>query len=337
MADTQVIAKILEEDVPESGKLDFFGEAVCALKPAFREGYNAAAAEFRREKGRSLRSYLPAICGCDGIRGAENIPAVNEVEKPEALPGVIMSIKIGDYFFNRFLSKFTGKRYFERLELPVHPVFERAGLRDPNGEFHMFSVMPTVMLVDKKMLGGRPMPRRWSDLLDPAFAGDVALPAAHGAVSTLLPLTVLRDHGEAGLETLHRAVRCAMPSTDMIRGAGATLKGPAVYVVAWFFAKACPSPDAEIVWPEDGALVEPSFLLVQNGRREEYRTLVEFITGAGFGEVSAAHAYPAANPAVDNKLPAGAVFNWLGWEFIRSVPLEDRIAAVRSYFANLIV
>lgn len=335
MADTRMISEILDESLPESGKLDFFGEAVCALKPAFREGYNAAAAVFRREQGRSLRSYLPAICGCDGIKGAENIHAVNEVETPDELPNVLMSFKFGDYFFSRFLSKFTGKGYFERLDLPVHPEFEQAGLRDPNGEFHIFSVMPTVMLVDKRMLGDRPVPHRWNDLLGPAFAGDVALPAAHGAVSTLLPLTLLRDHGEEGLAALRRAARGAMHSTDMIRDAGRTLKGPAVYVVAWFFAKACSSPDVEIVWPEDGALVEPTFLLVQRGQRKLYRPLVDAITGRELGAASAAHCYPAANPAVENDLPAGAAFNWLGWDFIRSAPLEDRIAAVKAFFDDL--
>lgn len=335
MNDTQPLSAQME-NAQGSEKLDFFGEAVCALKPAFREGYNAAAAEFRRLHGRSLRGYLPAICGCDGMKGAENIHKVREIDDIGQMPSVIVSFNFGDYFYSRFLTRFTGKGYWERLNLPMHPVFEKSGLRDPNGEFHLFSVMPTVMLVDKKRLGDRPMPRRWSDLLDPLFAGDVALPAAHGAVSTLLPLTVLRDRGEDGMDALQRAAYGAMPSTVMIRSAGNKADGPAVYVVAWFFAKACPSADAEIVWPEDGALAEPTFLLVREGQRAFYHPLLDFITGRTFGEASAAHCYPAANPAVDNHLPAGAGFNWLGWDFIRSAPLEERIAAVKARFAGLV-
>lgn len=335
MNDPQTLFEQLE-NAQGSEKLDFFGEAVCALKPAFRVGYNEAAAVFRDLHGRSLRSYLPAICGCDGIKGAENIHKVREINDMEQMPSVIMSFNFSDYFYSRFLTRFTGKGYFEPLELPVHPVFEQSGLQDPNGEFYLLSVMPTVMLVDKKRLGDRPMPCRWNDLLDPLFAGDVALSAAHGAVSTLLPLTVLRDRGEEGLGVLQRATYGAMPSTEMIRSAGNRADGPAVYVVAWFFAKACPNEDVEIVWPEDGALVEPTFLLVQKGQREFYRPLLDFITGEAFGEASAAHCYPAANPAVDNRLPAGAKFNWLGWDFIRSAPLENRIAAVKKRFAGLV-
>lgn len=329
-----VFAMTPEEQASE--RLDFFGEAVCALKPAFRNGYNAAAAAFRELHGRSLRGYLPAICGCDGIKGAENIHKVREIDNREQMPPVIVSFNFSDYFYSRFQKKFTGKGYFEQLDMPLHPLFEQGGLRDPHGEFHIFAVMPTVMLVDKKRLGSRPVPRRWADLLDPIYTGSVALSAAHGAVSTLLPLTILRDHGEQGLDALQHTVSAALPSTVMIRNAGSKAEGPAISVVAWFFAKACPNPDVEIVWPEDGALVEPMFLLVQKGQADFYRSLVDFVTGVSFGQASAAHCYPVANPTVENHLPDGAGFNWLGWEFIRSVPLEERMVSVKARFASLV-
>ncbi|MFT9055691.1 MAG: ABC transporter substrate-binding protein [Ethanoligenens sp.] len=334
MDKTQTISALFE-DSEVSDQLDFFGETVCALKPAFREGYNEAAAIFRQTQGRSMRGYLPAICGCDGIKGAENIHRVRENYHIDQMPAVISSFKLGSYFFSPFLTKCTGKGYFEQLNLPIHPVFEKSGLRDPNGEFHIFSVLPSVLLVDKKRLGDRPMPRLWSDLLDPMFAGEVALPSAHDAISPILPLAVLRDHGEEGLEKLRRSAHSMMHSQDMIRNAGNKVAGPTIFVVTWFFAQACPHPDVELVWPEDGALVEPSFLMVQKGQQDVYRPLIDFIAGKAFGEISAEHCYPAANPEVENHLPKNAVFNWLGWDFLRSAPLEDRITEIKARFADL--
>ena len=316
--------------------LDVFGEAVCALKPAFREGYNAAATRFRALRGRSLRGYLPAICGCDGVKGAENIHKIRELDDIAKFPAVTVSFGLNDYFSGRFLSRFTGRGYFEQLHLPSQPVFAQSGLMDPNGEFHIFSVMPTVLLVDERMRAGRPVPKRWGDLLDPVWAGDVMLPAAHGAVSTLLPLTILRDSGEAGLAALARSARGAQHATDSIRMAGRTLKGPAVYVVPWFFACACPNEDVRVVWPEDGALVEPSFLLVRKGQAETYAPVLNFITGADYAAACAGHNYPAACPSAENRMPNGARFNWLGWDFLREAPLEERAAAIKGRFANLV-
>lgn len=334
MSEHQTAALAVTEPV-KAEPLDVFGEAVCALKPAFRAGYNAAAARFRAEQGRSLRGYLPAICGCDGVKGAENIHKIRELDDIALFPAVTVSFGLGEYFSSRFLGRFTGKGYFKRLSPPVQPVFEQSGLLDPNGEFFIFSVMPTVLLVDENRLAGRQAPRRWGDLLAPEWEGDVVLPAAHGAVSPLLPLTILRDSGEAGIDALARNVREAKHATDSIRAAGHAADGAAVYAVPWFFARACPNPGVRIVWPEDGALVEPSFLLVRAGQADTYRPVLDFIAGEAYGRACAAHNYPAARPGVPNGLPDGARFNWLGWDFIREAPLEARTALVKARFAHL--
>ncbi|OPY75846.1 MAG: hypothetical protein A4E65_03389 [Syntrophorhabdus sp. PtaU1.Bin153] len=46
--------------------------------------------------------------------------------------------------------------------------------------------------------------------------------------------------------------------------------------------------------------------------------IVEYITGPDLGRKSADSFFPVLNPRVENRLPEGASFKWLGWDYIKS-------------------
>jgi len=77
------------------------------------------------------------------------------------------------------------------------------------------------------------------------------------------------------------------------------------------------SKTAEVVWPEEGAIISPIFMLTRADREEVIKPAADFLYGKEVGEIlSHRGLFPALNPEVDNKLPEGAKFNWVGWDYI---------------------
>ena len=136
-----------------------------------------------------------------------------------------------------------------------------------------------------------------------------------------------------GIRSLARNVKHALHGAQMSRMAGsANTEGGAVYLVSWFFAKTCVKPNVEIVWPEDGCMTLPMYLLVRKDRLEAVRDIVDYIVGDEFAAACSRAYTPAANAAGGEILPPGAKLAWLGWDYIRSHDLEAVAGASKDVF-----
>jgi hypothetical protein len=94
--------------------------------------------------------------------------------------------------------------------------------------------------------------------------------------------------------------------------------GAAIYVLPWFFAKSCPNTEhTEIIWPEDGAMASPMYMLVKKKEKERLKPIIDYMTGTELADIMASSFFPSVHPEADNKLPEGAKIKWLGWDFIR--------------------
>lgn len=89
-------------------------------------------------------------------------------------------------------------------------------------------------------------------------------------------------------------------------------------MVSWFFAKNCSKKNVRIIWPEDGAMILPMFMFARKNISSSANKIAEFVTSKEFGESCVRSNTPVVNGDVDNKLPDGAKFKWLGWDYIRS-------------------
>lgn len=220
-------------------------------------------------------------CGSTGNHSEADMGKIMRCNKIDEFPDAIASCFFGDYFSTKFRKRFLGKGYFEPIARPaINKDFAGIGIDDPEGEFNIYSGYPIVFLVDKKRMGTLPVPRTWEDILNPIYKGNITIGGAHGNVLATVPLYIYKEFGDNGLEMLEHNVKNAVHPSQMAKLAGsASSEGNAIYIIMLFFGKASGKTETtEIVFPEDGAIIDPAFMLVRKGMTEKYKVLIDYVT-----------------------------------------------------------
>lgn len=329
------ITDVADEELCEQGaapKPDFLGYTYCPLKGTFRECFDEALKKYIADmKDDSFTFYVPSGCG------EEDDPYrdIWQAKTIEELPDIVASVGFGDFFRQEFVDRFVSKGYFQAPALhKAGDVFEAAGLIDPSGFYTVYSVFPLVLLIDKKKLGRLPVPHEWKDLLNPVYANNITVGGSRKGIYEDLLIYLYKDHGEEGLAKLAPNIKHVWHASQMAKAAGTNgSDSAAIYVIPWMFSKLCPRTEStEIVWPADGALTTPNYMLVKKTVKAEYNVFADFVMGQNYGQKSAKQYFPALHEDVDNKLPAGASFKWLGWDYIRSHSMDTLQEHVLNIF-----
>ena len=95
------------------------------------------------------------------------------------------------------------------------------------------------------------------------------------------------------------------------------------------------NPMAELVWPTDGAIISPIFMLLRRDAPEAADEIARFFCSKETGEIlSHRGLFPSCHPEVQNPVPEGAKFLWLGWDFIREHDLGELIPHLNDLFRD---
>ena len=87
------------------------------------------------------------------------------------------------------------------------------------------------------------------------------------------------------------------------------------------------------VWPGDGAIISPIFMLSKSSKRERIKPLVDFFASVKVGEILSHNGlFPSTNPQVDNRLPEGSEFMWMGWDYIYNTDIAGKIKECEKIF-----
>lgn len=316
------VETVQEQDEDSAQKLNFIGYTYCPLKLTFKECFEEALSKYRVETGdTNFRYYVPSGCG-----GGDPYEDIWKAKNIDQLPEVIASVGFGDFFRKEFVERFIHKGYFKTVKYPkMSEAFVSAGLIDPDSCYTVYSVFPLVLLIDKKRLGKLQVPEQWSDLLKPDYTNNIIIGASHGDIHEDLLLYIYKEHGEEGLVKLAANIKTGWHASQMAKVAGTnSSEGAAVYVIPWMFAKSCPRTEAtQIIWPIDGALTTPTYLLVKETAIHKYKIFIDFLINSSYGKMSADNYFPVLNAEVDNKLPEGAVLKWLGWDYIKAHSMDE--------------
>lgn len=312
-------------------KLNFIGYTYCPMKITLKEGFEDVVKSYQAATGdKDIKYYVPS--GCNSGDPYEDLWRAESIEQ---LPEIIASVGFGDFFRREFVDRFLDKGYFKAVyPTKLHREFIDAGIVDPKGYYTVYSLFPLVMLIDKKKLGKLPMPKRWSDLLNPVYTNNIIIGASHGDFHEEIFLYTYKEHGEEGVIKLTNNIKTGWHASQMAKTAGTnSSEGAAIYVIPWMFAKSCPKTDVtEVVWPVDGALITPTYLLAKESALDKFKLFIDFLTGEDYGKKSADNYFPVANCNIDNKLPEGAAFKWIGWDYIRSRSIHDQMEYVMDIF-----
>lgn len=321
---------ILLGDESNVKNLNFLGLTICPMRQIFKEGIEETLQKYKNETNITLRSYIPSSCGCT----AEVEPLVY-TENADEFPDVFTSIGFREMFKNSVVDKFINADIFKASQnKSVHKEFLDSELIDPKGIYTMYSVSPIVLLIDKKKLGSLPVPKYWSDLLNPIYADNIILEGSENEIYEDLLLYFFKEFGYENLTTIAHNMKDACHPVEMAKKAGTSISsGAAIYVLPWFFAKSCPRREETlIVWPEDGAIINPLCILSKETKLRETSVLIDFLLDTEYGTRSANNYFPSLNSKVNNKLPENAKFKWLGWDFIRSNNIEQLIETTNELF-----
>jgi ABC-type Fe3+ transport system substrate-binding protein len=131
-------------------------------------------------------------------------------------------------------------------------------------------------------------------------------------------MNIYREKGEAGVRKLGKCAKTGLHPSQMVRFAGSGKKeAPAVSTLPYSFSRMVrTNENVSIVWPEDGAIVNPFVMIVKDSAMNWVKEIVDFITGREVGQAFASAYFPAFHSEAHIDLHRDAAFKWLGWDFI---------------------
>ena len=220
---------------------------------------------------------------------------------------------MGKFKENKVFKDITGiKEYNEDFEN------DEISLKDPKGDYSMLGVVPAIFLVNKEVLGDRKIPTSWKDLLSPEFENSVSLPIADFDLFNSILIHIDYKYGKDGVKVLGRTLLQSLHPAQMVKSDKFKENVPTVTIMPYFFSKMLKGDSKMVaVWPEDGAIISPIFMLTKDNGKDNLEDIAKFLAGKEIGEVlSHEGLFPSVNPDVENHI--NGKYMWCGWDYIYS-------------------
>ncbi len=323
---TGLEAKSLKADVNIEGVLP------CPIRIPLLEGFESWAKSKKDEFDFTFDYELKsANLGLDWIKEQMKTGDINKV--PELLTSAGFDLFFDDELMGKYIDD------FDVIESEMNRDFENdyISLKDPKGKYHIIGVVPAVMLVNKNVLGERPMPRTWEDILKPEFENSVAIPMQDLDLFNAIIVHIYKFFGMDGIKKLAKAFKKNLHPAQMVKAKRKVSESePAISITPYFFTQMIDeNGPIEAVWPEDGAIISPIFMMAKKDDKNRVKNFVDFFMSKEVGEVFSANGkFPSTNPGVDNKLDEDKKFMWIGWDFIEKNNIGKLIRELEGIFES---
>jgi len=312
-------------------QLHFLAMLPCGLRNPFKEYFEAVVSG----NAGQLTSLNFLIEG-NVNHELSYYPVLDSITNSNELPDMIMASDVNNFFHRPFINRFIKKGVFAAYTpYTINNYLGKAGFADPNGNFTMVTSNLLVMAVDKRRLGNRPMPKTWNDLLDKSYRNEIIMRGEDSFFCNAVMLPFYKENGNEAIEILALNIKSGMHPAEMVKLAGTDKpEAGTVYILPFFFAKRIQHKQVEIVWPADGAIVSPVFILIKREKLETHQFLLSFLFGKETGEMLSGRHFPAIHPEVSNQLFPDAV-KWLGWDFLNTNDIGALKNTIRDTFMNV--
>lgn len=267
--------------------------------------------------------------------------SLEKTENPDVLSDIFISAGFDLFFDKKLIGKWASKGVFEDITKMEHynQEFdnEEICLKDPNRNYSIMGVVPAVFLINTEELNGRNMPKSWEDILQPEFENSVSLPIGDFDLFNAILLNIHQKYGEEGLRRLGKCLSTGMHPSEMVKSHRKQLK-PVVTIMPYFFTKMIKKNDPmKPVWPSDGAIISPIFLLSKKSKKEKLQPVVDFFASKEVGEILSHNGkFPSVNPEVDNMISKEHKYMWLGWDYIYNNDMGELINRCERIFNETI-
>ncbi len=301
----------------------------CPVRIPLLEAFEPFIEDYQRSTGCKVEYELQAASmGAAWID--ENL---KHVSREEDLPELFISAGFETFFDPKGLGRFRDAFYDGLPYKTFNSSFDGVDLRDPEGRYSVISVVPAVFMVNMNELGDQPVPQSWEDLLDPRFEQRVSLPVGDFDLFSAILIEIHRRYGEDAVRRLGRSLATSMHPSQMIK-LGRKSSAPIVTIMPYFFTRmAKEGGPMKAVWPSDGAIISPIFLLARKSAATQVQPIIDFFASKEIAEILAHKGlFPSTRPDVDNRLDSGSTFGWPGWEFIRQQDVASLIERCQQLF-----
>jgi len=257
---------------------------------------------------------------------------------PGRLSDIFISAGFDLFFDEKLMGKFKKKGIFNDLSglKQLNSDFSNGyiDLKDPKDHYSIIGVVPAVFMVNTTELKGRKIPESWEDILDPVYANSVSLPIGDFDLFNAILINIKNRYGSDGVISLGKSLLESMHPSQMVKSQNKKDNRPAVTIMPYFFTKmAKEGGPMKAVWPKDGAIISPIFMLSKDERSELLRPVAEFFASVEVGEIlSHKGLFPSTNPDVDNKISKNNKFMWIGWDHIYSNDIAREIDECEKLF-----
>lgn len=323
----------------EGGDIKIEGLLPCPVRIPLLEGFNKWMEEnkdsFDFKVDYELKS---ANMGVDWIK--ERI----ESDNADSLADLFISAGFDLFFDKNLMGKFKARGIFEdnsgldKLNMDFDN--DKIDLKDPQKQYSIIGVVPAVFMVNTEELRGRGMPKSWADLLKPEFEDSVSLPMRDFDLFNAILLNIYKNYGEEGITSLGKSLLRSMHPAEMLKAhtKKASSGIPTVTIMPYFFTKMVKSDSPlKPVWPEDGAVISPIFLLAKKENKDQTKPFVDFFFSKDVGDIlSTKGNFPSTHPEVDNGLSEDKKFMWLGWDYIINHDIGSLIRNCEKIFHDAI-
>lgn len=332
----QLTEKIESKEITDKSKnetITIKGVLPCPVKVPLAEAFENFISQNKFDFNLDYE-LKAASMGIDWIKKDMDNKSIDEI------PDLFISAGFELFFDKNLLGKFKSENLFEDItgieDYNEDLNNDYMSLQDPNKQYSMVAVVPAVFLVNKDELNGRKVPESWEDILSEEFENSVSLPVSDFDLFNSILLSIYNQYGEDGVKKLGRSFQKSLHPSEMVKSHIKKFNKPAVSIMPYFFTwMAKEGSPMVFVWPKDGAIISPIFMLSKIDKKDKLKPIVDFFASKATGEILAHKGkFPSVNPNVDNMIPKENKYMWLGWDFIKNLDVSSLIKDCEEIFNN---
>ncbi|MDF1616523.1 ABC transporter substrate-binding protein [Petrocella sp. FN5] len=321
-------------EVKDNPMIKVEGVLPCPVKIPLLEGLESWLGSQDEQWVKGLDyNFKAASMGVDWLKGT--LEASTSIE---SISDLFISAGFDLFFDRRLMGKYRAENAFKDYA-PIKAYnkdFDHEGLklRDPAGHYAMLGVVPAIFLVNTSELGTRKIPTSWKELLEPEYENSVSLPIGDFDLFNAILLNIYKNYGETGIQKLGKSLLKSMHPSEMVKSHKKKSNRPAITIMPYFFTKMTKAGGPmEAVWPRDGAIISPIFMLSKSSKQKELKPIIDFFSSKEVGEIlSHQGRFPSVHPEVDNRVPKSNPYMWLGWDFINDNDIGQLIKKLEQLF-----
>lgn len=280
--------------------------------------------------------FKVASMGIDWLKDA----LINQSK--EELPDIFISAGFDLFFDKKLFGKYKSEDIFEditgfdKYNEDFHNDYIQ--LEDPNKQYSVIGVVPAVFLVNAEELKGRKMPDSWEDILKEEFKNNVSLPVGDFDLFNSILLNIYKTCGEDGVKRLGKSLQRSMHPSEMVKSHIKKNDKPVVTIMPYFFTKMIKKEGPMVpVWPKDGAIISPIFMLSKKNKKEKIKPIIDFFASKEVGEILSHNGkFPSVNPEVNNMITKENKYMWLGWDYIKEHDISRLIKQCEDIFNDAV-